>query len=472
MFPHLRSKFFVKLVSILVLTCLIGSLVEPVVAFAADSDKPKKSTPSWWPYWQVGGYRKNCLKSAGDKWGSEYCTCWWPLGWAMEPIMYKSQKDWRNKQWERHWKWWSRIRMNYAAMIRTEVKDSSKNSAISTSASDQIMIDSDNVLRAANALCVAPNYDRAFDVYFPEYLNFIAAAVEDIRLTQQWIDLETNWVICLNKSGNQMKEEAENLNKLHKLIWENDLAIAKVDDVIEQIIGLNPGGIVQSVLDFVKKALGYIGDIVRKVGELAGELTKIIQPIIDFVKKATTVVQQIKDKVNQIKDRVKSIAEKIPLVGDLLGKYIDENVDADKILGNLFGSFNPLEMILKFEETLKKLAELKDADTSDVLDLLKKITSSLGLDKISDFLDKLKGLLDLKAYKYGQTQVLQAVGSQAAQMAMAANRTNRELNGFLEMQLTAEHTKVARQTAVRNNMVIAGKKAQTASSAKKVKLGF
>lgn len=472
MFPHLRSKFFVKLVSILVLTCLIGSLVEPVVAFAADDDKPKKSTPSWWPYWQTGGHRKNCLKSAGDKYGSQYCTCWWPLGWALEPIMYSSQKNWRNKQWERHWKWWSRIRMNYAAMIRTEVKDSSKNSAIDTSASDRILIDSDNILRAANALCVASDYDRAFDVYFPEYVNFIAASVEDIRLAKQWIDLETNWLICLNKSGNQMKSEEDKLATLRKLIWENDLAIAKVDDVIEQIIGLNPGGIVQSVLDFVKQALGYLGEIVHKVGELAGELQKIIQPIIDFVKQATTVVEQIKSKVNQIKDTVKNIASKIPLVGDLLGKYIDENLDADKILGNLFGGFNPVEMINNFEETLKKIAELKDADTSDVLDLLKKIASALGLDKVGEYLGYLKGLLDLKAYNYGQTQVLQAVGSQSAHMALVANRTNRELNGFLEMQLTAEHTRVARQTAVRNNMVIAGKKAQSASSSRKVKLGF
>ena len=102
-----------KLVAVIVLTCLISSILEPVIAYA-------KNTPDWWPYWEVAGYKDKCDKGETGKWNSKYCECWMPLGWATEPAKYGSQKDWRNYMWEGYWKWYSRIRMNYNAMIKTE----------------------------------------------------------------------------------------------------------------------------------------------------------------------------------------------------------------------------------------------------------------------------------------------------------------------------------------------------------------
>jgi len=231
----LRLRFS-KLAAIIVLTCLIGSLFEPVIAYA-------KGTPSWWPYWEVFGDRTKCPVDDGTKWHAKYCGCWMPLGWAFEPIKYSSddddkpsQKQWRNAQFERYWKWWSRIEMNYDAMIKTVESEANYGSK-----SDNAMRQGDTLLRAANALCVADNFDSAFNIYFPDYVNFVAASVEEAKLLSQWINLESAWILNLNSYGRSYNSEQEELQKLQELLWENEKAIGKAEDVIKQIIGFKLG---------------------------------------------------------------------------------------------------------------------------------------------------------------------------------------------------------------------------------------
>ena len=167
-------KLLRKSVAILVLACLIGSIFEPVVANA------KNIAPDWWPYWEVFGRGEKCPVDDGTKWKAKYCSCWMPLGWAFEPMKYATQKKWRNAQFERYWKWWSRIEMNYDAMIKTEEKEANYSSD-----ADKLIQQGDALLRAAYALCVADNFDGAFAVYFPDYVDFVSAATEEMRLVQQ-----------------------------------------------------------------------------------------------------------------------------------------------------------------------------------------------------------------------------------------------------------------------------------------------
>ena len=454
-----------RLIAILVLTCLLSSLFEPVVANA------KNIAPDWWPYWEVFGKKDKCPVDDGTKWHAKYCSCWMPLGWAFEPIKYTSQKKWRNAQFERFWKWWSRIELNYDSMIRTEESE-----AKYSSDSDKIMQQSDALLKAANALCVADNFDNAFAVYFPDYVDFVSASVEELRLVQQWINLENAWVISLARYGQSREAEQKELDELYKLIWENENAIAKAEDVIKQIIGFKLGGVVDFIFGQLQTLLGYFKNFNENIKKFFGDIGELLGPAIekiqDIAKTMTNVMQQIQDKLNSIKTMISNTIGKLPLFGEKLADYINERIDIEKIKKEFSGQLSPENFIKPMKDMFKNL---ENFDVEDFLkgqwkDLIEKVLSKLGA--VGDILKELASLDPLKAYKYGQTQALQAVGSQAAHMALVTNRTSRELAGFMEMQLTAEHTRVARKTAVRNNMIIAGNKAKTAKGNKKVKLGF
>ncbi|MBR2209113.1 MAG: hypothetical protein IJ859_09945 [Synergistaceae bacterium] len=454
-----------RLIAILVLTCLLSSLFEPVVANA------KNIAPDWWPYWEVFGKKDKCPVDDGTKWHAKYCSCWMPLGWAFEPIKYTSQKKWRNAQFERFWKWWSRIELNYDSMIRTEESE-----AKYSSDSDKIMQQSDALLKAANALCVADNFDNAFAVYFPDYVDFVSASVEELRLVQQWINLENAWVISLARYGQSREAEQKELDELYKLIWENENAIAKAEDVIKQIIGFKLGGVVDFIFGQLQTLLGYFKNFNENIKKFFGDIGELLGPAIekiqDIAKTMTDVMQQLQNKLDSIKTMISNTIGKLPLFGEKLADYINERIDIEKIKKEFSGQLSPENFIKPMKDMFKNL---ENFDVEDFLkgqwkDLIEKVLSKLGA--VGDILKELASLDPLKAYKYGQTQALQAVGSQAAHMALVTNRTSRELAGFMEMQLTAEHTRVARKTAVRNNMIIAGNKAKTAKGNKKVKLGF
>ena len=464
---------FKKFVAILILICLIGSILEPVVAFA--DDEPKKGTPSWWPYWEVGHDRNSCPVDDGTSWHAKYCGCWMPLGWALKPIRYKSQKDWRNAQFERYWKWWSRIRMNYNAMIRTK-EDQAKD----TSAADKIIEDNDALLRAANALCVADNFDGSFNTYFPDYVVFTPAAVEEIRLLKQWVDLETAWLKSISASGKHHEAEVADLEELRKLIWENEKAIATAEDVLNEIIGFGLGGTLDTILGWFTNAVSTLLDAVKNIDQFMAQILGEFGPIVDTVKQAieslTDVVDQVKDKLTDVKNTVKDIfgdlVSWIPGAKNAVRDYIDKNLDVDKLLGQFSDQLTKGmgDVIKQMEDSIKKISELKIGDKSiaDWKNLIEEVMKQLGVAR-----EWLEEIMNLKAYNYGQTQVLQAVGSQTAQMAMVANRTSREVSALMEMQITAANTKVSRKVAARNNMVIAGTKAKSVSSGgKRVKLGF
>ncbi len=457
-------KLLRKSVAILVLTCLISSLFEPLMAYA-------KNTPDWWPYWEVFGDRTKCPVDDETKWHAKYCSCWMPLGWAFEPIKYTTQKKWRNAQFERYWKWWSRIEMNYDAMIRTEESE-----AKYSSDADKIMEQSDALLRAANALCVADNFDSAFDVYFPDYVDFVSASVEEMRLLQQWINLENAWVISLAKYGKSRDAEQKELDELYKLIWENENAIAKAEDVIQQIIGFKLGGVVDFIFGQLTTLLRYLEKFNENILKFFGDIGQVIGPAIqkfkDIVENMTDVMQQLQDRLDSVKNFISNTIGKIPLVGETIADYINKNLDINEIKNKFAGELSPGNIMGQMLDVFKNL---KNLDIEEFLkgkwkDLIETVLGKLGI--AGDILKEIASLDPLKAYKYGQTQALQAVGSQTAHMALIANRTSRELSGFMEMQLTAEHTRVSRKTAVRSNMIIAGNKAKTAKSTKKVRLGF
>ncbi|MBQ6775581.1 MAG: hypothetical protein IJP53_03895 [Synergistaceae bacterium] len=443
-----------RFVSVIVLACLIGSLFEPVIAYAK---------PDWWPYWAVGGYRKKC-DSQDAGWGRKYCGCWMPLGWALEPSKYESQKEWRNAQWERYWKWWSRIRMNYNAMIRTK-----EDEAIDTAGIDRLIQRSDDLLRAVHALSVAGSFDAEFGAYFPDYDDFIPASVEEVRLLVQWIGLENAWVKSLNMSALNYEEEQKLRNKIHELIYENTKAIATAEDVLKEIIGFKIGGVLDKIVEGLKTILEYFRNIEQYIEKIVGDLAEMIKPIYEVIKKMTDFVNNIKDKINSIKDKLKSL---VGWMGSAVKKIIDNAFDADKILGQFAGDFQIGDIFNKMKDMMKNLKNFKFDELlkNTWIGMIQKIIDiyKTALEKI----DKVLNMLDLRSYNYGQTQVLQAVGSQAAHMAVTMNRTNREISGFMEMRLTAEHTRIARKTAIRNNMVVAGNKATNANGGKKVKLGF
>ncbi len=468
---------FKKLVAILLLICLVGSLVEPIAAFADDDEEeePKKSTPDWWPYWEVAKSRENCPVDDGTKWHAKYCSCWMPLGWTTKPIRYKSQKNWRSAQFERYWKWWSRIRMNYNAMIRTK-EDEAKD----TSAADNIIVNTDNLLRAAGALCVADNFDGSFNTYFPDYVVFMPAAVEEMRLLKQWVDLETAWIKGISASGAHQTAEANDLEELRKLLWENEKAIATAEDVLKEIIGFGLGGALDTILGWFTKAVQTLLDAVKNIEQFMAQILGVFAPIADKVKDAieslTNVVDQVKDKLNDVKDKVKNffggMVSWIPGAEDLVNDYIDDNLDVDKLLGEFNDQLTRGvgNIINNMKDSIKQIANLEIGGKSleDWKKLIEDVMNKLGVAR-----EWIEAIRNLKAYNYGQTQVLQAVGSQAAQMAMVANRTNREVSALMEMQITAANTKVSRRVAARNNMVLAGTKAKSVSSSgRKVKLGF
>ena len=461
--------YFKKFIALVILTCLISSVFEPIVAYA-------KNTPDWWPYWEVAGYKEKCDKGETGKWNSKYCECWMPLGWAAEPAKYSSddakkpsQRQWRNFMWEGYWKWYSRIRMNYNAMIKTE-----EGEAVDTSTQDKIMKQSDELLRAANALCVASNFDGAFVNYFPDYTSFMSASVEDLRLLKQWIDLETAWIKSISLAGqNNSDVEQEELKKLNQLLWEHKRAIATADDVLKEIIGFGLGGATQWLLDALTTVLDGFKKIDEIIGQIKDMLKPILEPIEKLVETMTNVVDKIADSLEGIKDTIKDIfggmVSWIPGAKDKVEEYIDENLDLKKIVEEFKKSFNIKEITDNLVNAFKNLKDIKIGDKSieDWKKLIDEITKKFQVAK-----EWLEELIPLKAYNYGQTQVLQAAGSFAAHMAQTVNRTDRELAGFMETKLTAEHTKIARKTAVRKNMVIAGQKAMAAKGGKKIKLGF
>ncbi len=456
---------FRKLVAVIILTCLMGSLFEPVIAYA-------KKTPSWWPYWEVFGDRTKCPVDDGTKWHAKYCGCWMPLGWAFEPMKYVTQKKWRNAQFERYWKWWSRIEMNYDAMIKTEESEANYSSD-----ADNVMKQSDALLRAANALCVADDFDSAFNIYFPDYVNFVAASVEEAKLLSQWINLESAWVVSLNKYGKSSDAEQKELQKLHELLWKNEKAIGKAEDVIKQIIGFKLGGVVDFIFGQLTTLMGYLRDFNKNIEQLFGSISDFLGPAIQriqtIVTTMTDAVQQLQDKLDSIKSMISSTIGKLPLFGEKLADYINDRIDIEKIKDQFTGALSPSKIIgpmISMFDNLKNL-NIEEFLKNKWKDLISTVLGKLGA--VGDILQELASLDPLKAYNYGQTQVLQVAGSQSAHMALIANRTNRELAGFMEMQITAEHTKAARKTAVRSNMVIVGNKAQTAKgSNKKIKLGF
>ena len=459
---NLRLK---KFIAVVVLTCLLSSIFEPVVAYA------KNIAPDWWPYWEVFGKGTNCPVDDGTKWKAKYCSCWMPLGWAFEPMKYVTQKKWRNAQFERYWKWWSRIELNYDSMIRTEESEANYSSD-----ADKIMQQSDALLKAANALCVADNFDSAFNVYFPDYVDFVSASVEELRLVQQWINLENAWVISLARYGKSHDAEQKELDELYKLIWENENAIAKAEDVIKQIIGFKLGGVVDFIFGQLTTLLGYFKDFDKNIKEFFGDIGTVLGPAIErfqeLVKTMTDAMAQLQDKLNSIKTMISNTIGKLPLFGEKLADYINDRLDIEKIKEQFSGALSPDKIMGQMLDMFKNLKDLNIEEflKSKWNDLIQTVLGKLGA--VGDILKELASLDPLKAYKYGQTQALQAVGSQAAHMALIANRTSRELAGFMEMQITAEHTRVSRKTAVRNNMIIAGNKAQTAKTSKKVKLGF
>ena len=443
---------------------LVITLSLLIVVLTASAALAKK-TPSWWPYWEVFGDRTKCPVDDGTKWHAKYCSCWMPLGWALEPITYKTEKQWRNSQFERYWKWWSRIRMNYNAMIATK-EDEAKYS----SDSDKLIQQGDVLLKAANALCVADNFDSAFNAYFPDYDDFVSASVEEVRLVQQWIDLENAWIINIGKYGkNYSTVEQKELEDLYQLIWKNEKAIATADDVLKEIIGFGLGGAADFIFKQLETLLNAFKKIDEYIEEIAGYLGEAIQGFQQIVETMTNVMDQLQSKLDNVKNVISSTIGKLPLLGEKLADYINDHLDIEKIKEQFSGALSTDKIMGPMLEALK---QLKDFNVDEFLkgkwqDLIKSI-----LGRFSVALDEIKSLIPLKAYNYGQTQALQAVGSQAAHMALVANRTNRELAGLMEMQITAEHTKAARKSAARNNMVIAGKKAAAVIGGKKVKLGF
>ena len=452
-----------RVVAVIVLAFFIGSIFEPIVAYA-------KNTPDWWPYWETAKHRKDCPVDDGTHWHAKYCNCWFPLGWAFEPILYKSEKDWRNSQWERYWKWWSRIRMNYDAMIKTKTDE-----VINFSEAEKILQQSDTLLRAAHALSVDGNFDSAFDVYFPNYVNFAPAEVEELRLLTQWIALETEWIKTIAKSGQNYATEQKELERLNKLLWENKNAIATADDVLAEIIGFGLGGAAQWILDAFKTMLDAMKNIEQFLDQIKEALGPIVTAVENLVKTMQDVANQIKDKINGIKETINDALKNIPFgIGDKLADFVNNMINPDEIMGEFSDMLgNSVGDIIKnMTDSIKAIRDFDfESLGGDWIKLVKQVVETFQ-SWMSTIENILKGLDPLKAYKYGQTQALQAAGSMAGHMALVANRTDRELNGFVEIHLTAEHTRRTRKAAVRNNMVIAGKKAQSAPSGKKVKLGF
>ena len=449
-----------RLVAVIVLTCLISSLFEPVIAYA-------KKTPDWWPYWEVAKFRNKCVDGETGKYNTKYCGCIFPLGWATKPSTYSTQLKWRAAQWERYWKWWSRIRMNYNAMIRTE-EDEAKD----TSEADKIINESDALLRAANALCVADNFDGAFAVYFPDYTSFISAAEEEIRLLDQWITMETAWIKFVGNSGrNYDSIEAKNLEKLDELLWRHNRAIAKANDVLKEIAFIDFGEAVNAIFGMLEKALGFIKSIGDKIAEIKESIMEAMKPLTTLIEEMTNIVETLAEKLESIKERAKDAVGWLPFgLGDLAKEYIDSQLSSKDIIETFKNGFDINQITDDLLKSLKNITNFNpdDNDKNSWLSMLKNVSKYFNV-----ALEWLEKLIPLKAYNYGQTQVLQVAGSHAAQMAMSVNRTNRELNGFMEMQLTAEHTRAARKAAARNNMVIAGNKAvANKKNGKKVKLGF